>query len=178
MNSDLNCKDSAALLEGGDGLLVDVRTPAEYATACIPESLNAPLSDLPRLHEELRAHARERRIVLVCRTGRRAKEARAVLGKRGMADCAVLEGGMASWTAEGRPLKEGKGGLPLERQVRIAAGALVAIGVALGYWVHPGFLAIAGFVGCGLVFAGVTDTCGMGMMLARLPFNRVRSLDR
>ena len=62
--------------------------------------------------------------------------------------------------------------ISLERQVRIAAGSLVVLGTALGAFVHPDFLGLSAFVGAGLVFAGVTDTCGMGMMLARMPWNR------
>ena len=72
----------------------------------------------------------------------------------------------------GLPVVRGKKAVSLERQVRIAAGSLVVIGVALGLLVHPVLFGLSGFVGAGLVFAGVTDTCGMGMMLARMPWNR------
>ena len=64
--------------------------------------------------------------------------------------------------------------ISLERQVRIAAGLLVLVAVTLGWLVHPAFLGLAAFVGAGLVFAGVTDTCGMGLLLARMPWNRVK----
>jgi len=66
----------------------------------------------------------------------------------------------------------GGNAISIERQVRIAAGLLVFFGVLLGVWVHPGFLAISAFVGAGLAFAGITDTCGMAMMLAKMPWNR------
>jgi hypothetical protein len=65
--------------------------------------------------------------------------------------------------------------ISLERQVRIAAGSLVLIGSALAWWVHPAFIGLAAFVGAGLVFAGATDTCGMGLLLARMPWNRVKT---
>ena len=73
----------------------------------------------------------------------------------------------------GLPVVRGKKAISLERQVRIAAGSLVVLGTALGAFVHPGFLGLSAFVGAGLVFAGITDTCGMGMLLARMPWNRV-----
>ena len=66
----------------------------------------------------------------------------------------------------------GKKAMSLERQVRVAAGSLVLLGVALAALVHPGFVGLAAFVGAGLLFAGLTDTCGMGLLLARMPWNR------
>jgi hypothetical protein len=62
--------------------------------------------------------------------------------------------------------------MSLERQVRIAAGSLVLLGVALGAFVSQWLYGLSAFVGAGLVFAGLTDTCGMGMLLARMPWNR------
>jgi hypothetical protein len=72
----------------------------------------------------------------------------------------------------GLPLAQGKKAISLERQVRIAAGSLVLLGLVLGWLVHPYFLGLSAFVGAGLFFAGVTDTCGMGMLLARMPWNQ------
>ena len=83
-----------------------------------------------------------------------------------------VEGGTLAWEQAGLPVVRGKKAMSLERQVRIAAGSLVVLGTALGAFVHPGFLGLSAFVGAGLVFAGVTDTCGMGMVLARMPWNR------
>jgi predicted branched-subunit amino acid permease len=84
----------------------------------------------------------------------------------------VIDGGIGALNSAGVAIKQGGGTLiSLERQVRIAAGSLVVIGVALGALVHPGFYGIAAFVGAGLVFAGVSDSCAMGMMLARMPWN-------
>ena len=85
----------------------------------------------------------------------------------------VVTGGTKACVTQGLPVRKASGGsIELERQVRIGAGLLVAAGVALGTWVHPGFYGLSGFVGCGLVFAGVTDFCGMGLLLARMPWNR------
>ena len=84
----------------------------------------------------------------------------------------VVDGGTDLWNEQGLPVKEGKDVISLERQVRITAGTLVVIGTLLGVFVNQYFLIIPGFVGAGLVFAGVTDTCGMALMLARMPWNR------
>ncbi len=158
-----------------DWLLVDVRTPGEFRGARIEGSLNAPLGDLAGQARALGERAGGRRIALVCRTGRRAEEARRVLAAGGVdaAGLCVLEGGVEAWERAGLPLRrDADAGMSLERQVRIAAGSLVLVGLALGLLVHTGFLALTGFVGAGLVFAGLTDTCGMGMLLAKMPWNR------
>jgi hypothetical protein len=85
-----------------------------------------------------------------------------------------VEGGTRAWVACGLPVTRGKKAVSLERQVRITAGALVLLGVGLGF-VHPAFFGIAAFVGGGLLFSGLTDTCGMGLLLAQMPWNRVAS---
>ena len=85
-----------------------------------------------------------------------------------------VEGGTLACVEAGLPVVRGKKAISLERQVRIAAGSLVLLGVLLGWFVHPAFIGLSAFVGAGLVFAGITDTCGMGMMLARMPWNQVK----
>jgi hypothetical protein len=82
-----------------------------------------------------------------------------------------MEGGMQAWESAGLEVIKGRRTISLERQVRIAAGALVFFGSALGYFVNPAWIGLSAFVGGGLVFAGVTDTCGMAMILARMPWN-------
>ncbi len=151
-------------------LFVDVRTPAEFEEVHIEGAVLQPLSDLkPERIAEL-AQQKEN-CVLVCRSGGRAKQAFDKLSAHGMTGLYVLEGGMTAWQGEGLPVVQGRKTISLERQVRIAAGCLVFIGSALGYLVHPGFIALSAFVGAGLVFAGVTDTCGMAMVLAKMPWN-------
>jgi hypothetical protein len=83
-----------------------------------------------------------------------------------------VEGGTSAWAEDGLPVVRGKKAVSLERQVRITAGSLVLLGVILGWLLHPAFLILSAFVAAGLIFSGVTDTCGMGMMLARMPWNR------
>ena len=95
------------------------------------------------------------------------------LEKEGFTDCQVVEGGTLGWAEAGLPVNRGTTKvISLERQVRIAAGLLVLTGVALGTWVHPGFYGISAFVGAGLTFAGITDWCGMAMLLAKMPWNQ------
>ena len=153
-------------------VLVDVRTPGEFAGTHIEGSLNAPLGSLKQHAASIRKRATGKRVALVCRTGRRAEEARRHLQAEGIDALHVLEGGVVSWEQAGLPLLRGKQGMSLERQVRVAAGTLVVLGVLLGVMAHPAWLGLSAFVGAGLVFAGLTDTCGMAMALAKMPWNR------
>ena len=86
----------------------------------------------------------------------------------------LLEGGLDAWKADGLPTVTDKSApLELNRQVQITAGALILTGVLLGIFVNAGFLGISGFVGAGLMFAGITGWCGMAQLLANMPWNRV-----
>lgn len=153
-------------------LFLDVRTPGEFQGIQIPGSLNAPLGDLTRRAEELRVACASKPVVLVCRSGQRASKACSLLSSEGIEDLRILEGGILAWEQAGLAVERGRPGMSLERQVRIAAGLMVLAGVLLGFGLHPGFFGLSGFVGAGLVFAGLTDTCAMGMLLARMPWNR------
>jgi rhodanese-related sulfurtransferase len=153
---------------------IDVRTPGEYSEAHVPGAINVPLADLMGHTDFLKKEFGDRPIELMCRTERRANLARENLVAAGFGNLSIVNGGMSLWLEQGKEVVKGKKGMSLERQVRIAAGTLVVAGAALSVWVHPGFLGLSVFVGCGLVFAGITDTCGMAMMLGKLPFNRVR----
>jgi glyoxylase-like metal-dependent hydrolase (beta-lactamase superfamily II)/rhodanese-related sulfurtransferase len=147
-------------------LVVDVRLPAEYRAVHLEPSVLLPLDAIARRRSEL---PRERELVLVCRTGARARLAAAELaGLR----TRVLEGGIAAWQEAGYPVVEGQAHMSLERQVRVVAGALACIGGALAVAVSPWFGLLPAFVGAGLVYAGISDRCGMAMLLAKLPYNR------
>ncbi len=150
--------------------LVDVRTPVEFEEKHVAGSHLRPLHELAPA--TLEKEARGRPVCLVCRTGARAQQAAESLAANGISDLAILDGGVTAWEDAGLPLNRGKKVMSLERQVRIAAGLLVLLGVAGGFFLHPGFIALSGFVGAGLVFAGVTDWCGMGLLLARMPWNQ------
>jgi rhodanese-related sulfurtransferase len=158
-----------AALDRDKGKLVDVRTPAEFGEVHAQGALNVPLGDLGA---ESFPVAKDEPVYLLCRSGSRAAEACKKLDAAGFEALHVVEGGTDAWAAEGLPVVRGAKGVSLERQVRIAAGSLVLAGVVLGFAVHPGFFGVSAFVGAGLVFAGVTDTCGMAMLLAKMPWNR------
>jgi rhodanese-related sulfurtransferase len=170
-------QDLAELLRGRpDVRLLDVRTPGEYEAAHIPGAYNVPLDTLGEHAEEIRATVDEP-VVLVCQSGARARRAEEALKTCSMVNLHVLDGGMTGWIAAGEPVNRGASRISLERQVRIAAGALAATGALLALLVNPLFALLPAFVGSGLVFAGVTDTCGMAMVLSRLPYNRAASCD-
>jgi rhodanese-related sulfurtransferase len=156
--------------------LLDVRTPAEFQTEHIDGAYNVPLDTLPEHGPEIRASVADP-VVLVCRSGQRAQRADAALRATGMTNLHVLDGGMTAWIAAGQPVRRGAPRMSLERQVRIAAGGLVALGALLALTVSPWFAAVSAIVGAGLVVAGVTDTCVSAMLLSRLPYNRPASCD-
>ena len=108
---------------------------------------------------------------VICQSGGRAARACEMFAAAGFSNVLSIEGGTAAWERAGLPIVRGSGRsvISLERQVRIGAGTLVLIGVLLGWLVHAAFFGLAAFVGAGLVFAGVTEWCGMGMLLARMP---------
>ena len=156
--------------------LLDVRTPGEYETAHIRGAYNVPLDHLGEHGDEIRASVNDP-VVLICQSGQRAKKAEAALAAAGMPNVHVLAGGVSGWMSAGKPVVRGKVRMSLERQVRIVAGALAATGGLLALAINPMFAILPAFVGSGLVFAGVSDTCTMGMALARLPYNRPASCD-
>jgi rhodanese-related sulfurtransferase len=156
--------------------LIDVRTPAEFSSAHIPGSYNVPLDQLPEHADLLRSVSGEP-IVLICRSGGRARQAETTLLGADLPRVHVLHGGLAAWEAQRFPLRRGAARWSLERQVRGVAGVLVLGGVLAGWLVWPPLTALAAAVGGGLAFSAVTDTCGLAMLLSRLPYNRQPSCD-
>jgi rhodanese-related sulfurtransferase len=152
--------------------MIDVRTPAEFASGHIGGSYNVPLPDLAEHREELTVTGAGP-VVLICRTGRRADTASSQLHAAGLHDVHVLAGGVVAWEASGRPLLEleESHGWTIERQVRFVAGGIVAASTVASVW-WPRARYVAGALGLGLVVAALTDSCVMGNILARLPFNR------
>ncbi|MGC5022366.1 rhodanese-like domain-containing protein [Micromonospora sp. DT47] len=160
-----------ALIDSGRGpRLLDVRTPGEFETAHIPGAYNVPLDLLREHREELRHHLDED-VVLICHSGGRAAQAGQALAGVGLPRLKVLDGGMTAWRAVGAPVRLGRPRWDLERQVRLVAGSIVLASV-LGSVFVPGLKWVAGVIGAGLTFAAVTNTCAMGMLLGRLPYNR------
>jgi len=155
--------------------LIDVRTPMEYREAHVEIARNVPLDTLdPAAEMKARAGSETAPIYVICRSGSRGRQACEKFRAAGFTNVVNVEGGTLACIECGLSVIRGKRMVSLERQVRIAAGLLVLLGCLLGWLVHPAFVALAAFVGAGLVFAGVTDTCGMGLLLARMPWNRVK----
>jgi rhodanese-related sulfurtransferase len=111
-------------------------------------------------------------LYVICLKGGRSKQACEAFLKKGFMNVVSVEGGTTACEQTSLPLVRGKKAISLERQVRVAAGSLVLLGVILGWQVHPGFYGLSAFVGAGLLFAGVTDTCGMGILLSKMPWNQ------
>ena len=150
--------------------LLDVRTPAEHAQVHVP---GVHLIPLDRLDASSLEWSKEKPVYILCQSGGRAKQAGAKLEQGGFQKCCVVEGGTSAWAAAGLPVNRGTSRvISLERQVLIAAGFLVLSGVLLSQFVNPAFIWLSGFIGAGLIFAGSTDWCGMGMLIARLPWNQ------
>ncbi|HXV93956.1 MAG TPA: rhodanese-like domain-containing protein [Pseudonocardia sp.] len=159
--------------------VLDVRTPAEFAAVHIPGSYNVPIDTLREHRDELCRHldtGPDVRAVLVCRSGARAAQAEQALAGAGLPGVTVLAGGIGAWEAQGGPVNRGRDRWDLERQVRFTAGSLV-LGAVLGSVAAPRLKWLAGAIGAGLVTAAATDTCAMGDLLARMPWNRTRTYD-
>jgi glyoxylase-like metal-dependent hydrolase (beta-lactamase superfamily II)/rhodanese-related sulfurtransferase len=153
-------------------LLLDVRTPLEFESERIEGALNVPLDELAARLDEIPDRAD---VVVVCRTGVRATIAAETLARAGRRN-RVLEGGVHGWRRARLPLRQGRKRLAVDRQVQLIAGTMVLAGVALGALVSPWFLAVAAFFGAGLTFAGATGTCGLALLLMKMPWNRPAAL--
>jgi len=162
-------------LQKGEKLhLLDVRTPAEHAEIHVPGVQLIPLDrfDAAQL-DGVNGFAKDQSLFIFCRSGSRARQAAEKLEKSGYTLCSVVEGGTMAWAEAGLPVNRGTSKvMSLERQVRIAAGAIGLTGALLAQFVDPAFIWLSGFVGAGLMFAGITDTCAMGMLISKLPWNQ------
>ncbi len=155
---------------GGECQVIDVREFSEFNSERIADAKLMPLSNFEK-HEAEIDHTKP--VYIMCRSGNRAKQAAERLTTKGFTDIHVIEGGMSAWSGANLPVIKGDSKVwSLERQVRFAAGAFVLTGVLLGVFVSPYFILLSGFVAAGLMFSAVTDTCGMGMVLARMPWNQ------
>jgi rhodanese-related sulfurtransferase len=152
--------------------LIDVRTPVEYGEVHAEAARSVPLDRLdPGAVMGARDGTTGEPLYLICLSGGRGRQACEKFHAAGFTNVVNVDGGTLAWERAGLPVVRGKKAVSLERQVRIATGSLVVLGTALGAFAHPAFLGLAAFVGAGLVFAGVTDTCGMALILARMPWN-------
>lgn len=159
------------MLDGdGECQVIDVREFSEFNSERIAEAQLMPLSNFEKHADEI-DHSKP--VYLMCRSGNRAKQAADKLVKKGFTDIHVVEGGMVAWAGANLPLVKGESKVwSLERQVRFAAGGFVLTGILLSVFASPYFILLSAFIGAGLMFSALTDTCGMGMILARMPWNK------
>lgn len=153
--------------------LIDVRTPVEFREVHVEFARNIPLDRLdPQRFLQERGSNKDEPLYLICQSGSRGQRACHLFQKVGFVNVINVEGGTQNCEKAGLPVVRGKKAMSLERQVRIAAGSLVFLGGLLSLIVSEWFAILPAMVGCGLVFAGITNTCGMGMLLARMPWNQ------
>jgi rhodanese-related sulfurtransferase len=157
------------LVKAGPVALLDVRTPAEFEEVHVAFARNVPLDQLDPAQLGTDPAAP---VYVVCQRGARGQRACEQLRAAGFTGATNVAGGTLACVEAGLPVVRGRKTISLERQVRIAAGALVLLGVGSGFLVHEALFGLSALVGAGLVFAGLTDTCGMGALLARMPWNR------
>lgn len=166
------------LNEDENAVLIDVRTPAEHGAVHAVNAVSTPLDRLnPQKCMENLQLCEKSTIYVICKSGARAKMACDKFVAAEINNVVLVEGGTDGWDAAGLPVVRGKEVMSLERQVRIAAGAIVFTGSLLGLFVNPNLTYIATFVGAGLVLAGVTDKCAMGMLISKMPWNQVGASD-
>lgn len=155
----------------GRAVLIDVRETDEYIKEHVPGAHLVPLSgfnaeDFPKEHDKI--------AVFHCRSGGRTEAAAPQILQTGFAEVYQLAGGLQGWREAGLPVNENAGApISIMRQVQIAAGSLVLLGIVLAVLVNPWFMALSAFVGAGLAQAGITGTCAMAGLLKHMPWNRL-----
>ena len=169
-------RDLAAKRQNGEPVeVIDVRTPVEFREVRAANARNVPLDSLdPHAIMNARNCLVDEPLYVICKSGTRGAKAQQKFVDAGFMNVINVEGGTEAWVNAGLPVVRGKKAMSLERQVRIAAGFIVLVGSLMGFFVHPFFIGISAFVGAGLMFAGITDSCAMGMLLAKMPWNQVQ----
>lgn len=176
MASSTVCIDPRDLRARDDVAVIDVRTPGEFESVHIPRSKNRPLDELDQHLDEIRSLVEQgAEVVLVCRSGARAHQAQEQLAAAGLPELPILEGGMVAWEADRGEVVRDVIRWDLERQVRLVAGSIVALSI-LASLAWPPARYVAGLVGLGLTIAALTNTCALGMLLSRLPYNRPQTV--
>lgn len=168
---EIDVAELQAELKRGDRshIVIDVRTPEERTHERIRGTINIPLS---RVGEQVDFLQQYDAVYVHCGTGSRSQKVCHDLAEQGLDNVVNIRGGVAAWDEHGFDVIS-QPGLSIMRQVRIAAGSLVVLGVVLTLAVSPYFIALPFFVGCGLIFAGVTNRCGLSAVLLRMPWNKL-----
>ena len=172
MTTHISPKEVSQKQCNGESLVIlDVRSTVEFREVHVPHAVNLPLEKVSV--EAVRELAESTPVYVICKSGQRAAKACERLIGDPLLHVELIDGGTEGWITAGLEVVRGKKSMSLERQVRLTAGLLVFTGTVVGYFTHPlGFL-ISGGVGAGLAIAAIIDTCAMGMVLARMPWNRV-----
>ncbi len=175
MTATISPRELAAKKTAGEKFdLIDVRTPEEFGALHVEFAKNIPLDRFDTAKAASGGADGAKPLYIICRSGARAGQACKLLAAAGV-KAVNVEGGSLAWEKAGLPVvRHAARGISMERQVRIAAGCLVVAGVALGWAAHPAWLGLAAFVGAGLIFAGITDSCGLALFLSRMPWNTKR----
>lgn len=167
----ITARELEQLIKNNECTLLDVREPVEHAEAHLPQAVLIPLSELPRRISEL---DRSKPIVVMCHGGKRGAAACEQLLQAGVTNVSNLSGGITAWKEAGLPCASAeKKVMPLMRQVQITVGALVLTSSLLAWFVDTRWIFAAMFFGAGLLFAGLSGFCGLAMVLAKMPWNRV-----
>ncbi|HLT76413.1 MAG TPA: rhodanese family protein [Ferrovibrio sp.] len=157
-------------MQKGDIVLIDIREPSEYAREHITGARLVPLGAIDSHDFDAE---RGKAVVFTCRSGNRTAMHATRLLAKGFREAYVLAGGIDGWKKAGLPVHfNPKAPLDLQRQVQIAAGSLALLGAVLAWLVSPWFILLSGFVGAGLMMAGITGFCGLARLLAVMPWNR------
>jgi rhodanese-related sulfurtransferase len=164
----------ARLSAGARANLLDVRTPAEFATVHVPGAELVPLDELDAVAFVKRAGVGEKPLYVLCQSGGRAKRAIEKLQSAGFGGAVLVEGGTQAWVEAGLPVERGASRvLPLMRQVQIVIGFVSATGAVLALTVNHWFALLPLVTGCGLLVAGITGFCGLAVLLGKMPWNKV-----
>jgi rhodanese-related sulfurtransferase len=160
--------------------VIDVRTPVEYAQVHAQPAILEPLDKLdPQAVASKHGFTKQDAVYVICKSGGRAKTAGQKFIDAGFEHVISVDGGTDAWVAADLPVIRSQSKvLPLQQQVFVVVGTMILAGVLLGHFVHPAWLILSGFAGCGLLFAGLTGYCGMAMVLAKMPWNQVKFKDQ
>jgi len=165
--------DMGAITESNAPLLLDVRTPSEFAAVHARGARSMPLDSLDPAEVSALAGGANQPVYVICHSGARSAKACEALLAAGLHNVRSVEGGTTAWERAGLPVLRGSSRtLPLEQQARLGAGLVAFIGVTLTWFVHPYFLIVPTFVACGLMLSGLTGFCGMAIILSKMPWNR------
>lgn len=169
----ISSKEAKKKLDEKTGIIIDVRSPAEFESEHINGAYNIPIDRIKEFEEDIFKTKKD--IMLICRSGARANNACVLIQDHlNNRDVYVIEGGIVAWEHNKFDVIYGKNHWALDRQVRLLAGFLVTLGVVLGFFVSNYFLLLSLFIGLGLMFAAISNTCGMAYMLSKLPYNQVK----